>query len=245
MHKLKFNQKVSDTLDISIYGEVSEHEDDGWFGTKPGENSAKKIKETLDANPTVSQINVYINSVGGDVMEGTAIYNVLKRHNAKVTVYVDGFACSIASVIAMAGNKVVMPKNAIMMIHNCWTFAIGNSQDLRKLADDLDVIMEANRQAYLQKAGDKLSEGKLMELLSNESYLTAEKCIELGLADEYSEEDADLELMQSMVQKVNSSIERQVELKQLAKETMIVDEKNEPKPQEQGLLFLFSKLGGN
>jgi ATP-dependent protease ClpP protease subunit len=123
-------------------------------------------------------------------MEGIAIYNQLKRHAAKKIVYIDGFACSIASVIAMAGDTVIMPKNTIMMIHNAWTIAMGNSSELRKAADDLEVINQASKQAYLEKAGGKLTEEKLTELLDAETYLTAEQCIELGLADRFSADDS-------------------------------------------------------
>ena len=102
---------------------------------------------------------------GGSVFEGTAIYNQLKRHPAHKTVYVDGFACSIASVIAMAGDEVVMPRNTMMMIHNMWSCVCGNAAELRKAADDLDIINDAGRQAYLSKAGDKLTEEKLAEMM--------------------------------------------------------------------------------
>ena len=77
--------------------------------------------------PDASEIRIYINSYGGSVFEGTAIYNQLKRHPAHKTVYVDGFACSIASVIAMAGDEVVMPRNTMMMIHNMWSCVCGNA----------------------------------------------------------------------------------------------------------------------
>lgn len=162
-------------------------ERDGWW--YESETSAKHFRDELAKHPNAREIKVYINSLGGSVMEGIAIYNQLKRHPAHKTVYVDGFACSIASVIAMAGDTVIMPKNAVMMIHNAWSYAIGNAAQLRKAADDLEVVNNASRQAYLEKAGDKLSEDKLTELLDAGTYLSAEQCIELGLADTYGEED--------------------------------------------------------
>ena len=150
------------TLELYIYGDV---EGDGrnWWTDEVirSETSANTFREDLAAHPDVSQINIYINiyinSYGGSVFEGTAIYNQLKRHPARKTVYVDGFACSIASVIAMAGDEVVMPRNALMMVHNMWMGVCGNAAELRKAADDLDKINEAGRAAYLQKAGDKLT----------------------------------------------------------------------------------------
>lgn len=112
----------------------------------------------------------------------------------------------------MAADKVVMPKNAMMMIHNAWMVAMGNSSELRKAADDLEQINKGNRQAYLMKAGDKLSEEQLIELLDAESWLTAEACIELGLADEYAEQDADLTGAAEKLQKMNLNIDQQLKL---------------------------------
>lgn len=162
---------------------------DGW---EDSETSANTVRKMLTDD--IEQIDVHINSIGGNVMEGVAIYNLLRRHKANVTVYVDGFACSIASVIAMSGDRVIMPKNAMMMIHNCWTVAIGNATELRKTAEALDKIMEGGRYAYLSKAGDKLTEEKLMELLEAETYLTSTECYELGLCDEVEEREVNLSI---------------------------------------------------
>lgn len=193
--------EIPETLDLYIYSAV-EGDSYNWATGKmeESETSAEHFKQELEKHKDVKQINVYINSLGGSVMEGVGIYNQLRRHPANVTAYVDGFACSIASVIAMAADKVVMPKNAVMMIHNAWTWAVGNAKELRKAADDLDVLNEASRQAYLSKAGDKLPEDKLVEMLDNETYLTAEQCMEYGLADEYSEKDINIEAAKQALQ---------------------------------------------
>lgn len=189
------------TLDLYIYTDVEGDGYDWWTGeTVKSETSAAAFREKLAAAGAVENINIYINSLGGSVMEGTAIYNQLKRHPAQKTVYIDGFACSVASVIAMAGDKIVMPKNTAMMIHNMWTFTWGNAKQLRKAADDLDTLMEANRQAYLQKAGEKLTEDKLIEMLDAETWLTAEQCIEFGLADEFAAADVDLTEAKQMLE---------------------------------------------
>jgi len=209
----EFKQAVNtDTLELYIYGDVEDIAIDyvNWTYVQ-SENSAKYFREELSKHPDAKQINIYINSYGGSVFEGTAIYNQLKRHPAQKTVYIDGFACSVASVIAMAGDKIVMPKNAMMMIHNMWNIVMGNAKELRKAANDLDVISEGNRQAYLQKAGDKLAENKLIEMLDAETWLTAEQCIEYGLADEYAEKEADLTKSKEMLQKVNLSIAQHIE----------------------------------
>ena len=194
------------TVELYIYSAV-EGDSYDWCEDKviKSETSADFFREKLEECGEVDNINIYINSLGGSVKEGTAIYNQLRRCKAYKTVYVDGFACSIASVIAMAGDKVVMPANTVMMIHNAWTYTCGNAKQLRKQADDLEVLNEAARQAYLLKSGDKLAEEKLTEMLEAETYLTAKQCIEYGLADEYAEVEADLETAKQMFQEAKQS----------------------------------------
>lgn len=199
--EIKQQANVTDALDLYIYSNVEGDSWDWWTGeTIQSETSANYFRETLEKYADVKQINIYINSLGGSVMEGVAIYNQLKRHPAQKTVYIDGFACSVASVIAMAGDKVVMPKNTVMMIHNAWTYVAGNAVELHKAADDLAVMDSAFRQAYLLKSGDKLTEDKLIEMLDAETYLTAEQCVEYGLADEFASISADIETAKQMLQ---------------------------------------------
>lgn len=198
-------------LDLYIYGDVTEDGYD-WRTDEVvrSETSANTFREELAAHPNVMQINIYINSYGGSVFEGTAIYNQLKRHPAHKTVYVDGFACSIASVIAMAGDEVVMPRNTLMMIHNMWMGAVGNAAELRKAADDLDTINAAGRQAYLAKAGDRLDEAALTAMMDAETWLTAEQCIQYGLADRYAEADADMSGAAAVLQKANLTLDQRI-----------------------------------
>ena len=199
-------------LELYIYGDVESMTLDmeNWRYV-PSENSAQHFREELAKYPNAERIDIYINSYGGDVFEGTAIYNQLKRHQARKVVHVDGFACSIASVIAMAGDEVVMPRNTLMMIHNMWMCACGNAAELRKAADDLDVINTAGRQAYLQKAGDKLPEDELVRMMDAETWLTAERCVELGLADRLADEDADMSGAAAILQKVNAGMEQRLQ----------------------------------
>lgn len=200
-------------LEIYIYGDVEGDYYDWWGDLVESDTSAKHFKAELEKYPDAHEILLYINSYGGDVFEGTAIYNQLKRHPAHKTVYIDGFACSIASVIAMAGDKVVMPKNTLMMIHDMWRVAVGNARDLRKAADDLDVINAAGRQAYLTKAAGKLDEKKLVQLMEAETWLTAEQCIELGLADEYAEADADMQAAGELLRQATLGLEQTLQLR--------------------------------
>lgn len=228
-------------LELYIYGDVEGGGYDWWTDEViRSETSANTFREELAAHPDVTQINIYINSYGGSVFEGTAIYNQLKRHPAHKTVYVDGFACSIASVIAMAGDEVVMPRNALMMVHNMMMDVWGNAAELRKAADDLDKINEAGREAYLQKAGDKLTPEVLAQLEDDETWLTAEECIRYGLADRYAERDADMSNAAAVLQKANLNLEQRVRVQKslaaqlrqmLRQEAMPPAAKPEPKQQ--------------
>lgn len=162
--------------ELYLYGVISEY---SWWGD---EVTPKQFKKDLDALGDIKELHVYINSDGGDVFAGQAIHSMLKRHVATVIVYVDGLAASIASVIAMAGDVVRMPSNAMMMIHNPWTIAWGNATELRKVADDLDKIRESIIAAYQEKSG--LDREKLIELMDAETWLTAQEAVEYGFADE-------------------------------------------------------------
>jgi ATP-dependent Clp protease protease subunit len=155
----QFKAKGNNTGDLMLYGDIA---DATWWGD---EVTPKDFKADLDSLGNISDLNVYINSGGGDVFAGQAIYSMLKRHNATVNVYVDGLAASIASIIAMAGDKVIMPKNAMLMVHNPWTGGMGNANDFRKLADDLDKIGESLIAVYQDKTG--MDKDKIIELLAH------------------------------------------------------------------------------
>lgn len=171
MNKIKNNEG-----ELLIYGPIS---DESWWGD---EVTPKQFKEDLDALGDIDTLNIYINSSGGDVFAGQAIYSIISRHKAQKIVYIDGLAASIASIIAMAGDLVVMPKNAMMMIHNPWTIAMGNAQDFRKLADDLDKIRESLIAAYQEKSN--LDREKIIELMDAETWLTADEALEYRFIDE-------------------------------------------------------------
>lgn len=215
MWEIKQQADKPGTLELYIYGDVKGDRLSFWTGEiEESQTSAEHFKQELAAHADVQQIDIYINSYGGSVFEGTAIYSQLKRHPAHKTVYVDGFACSIASVIAMAGDEIVMPRNALMMIHNMWMGVEGNSTELRKAADDLDKINEAGREAYLQRAGEKLSADKLRELQDAETWLNAAECIEYGLADRYAENDADMTKAAEIVQTITTNVQQRIKYHQ-------------------------------
>ena len=176
-----FNAKEnSDEGELLLYGDIS---DSTWWGD---EITPKNFKEELDSLGDIKTLNVYINSGGGDVFAGQAIYSMLKRHSATVNVYVDGLAASIASIIAMAGDNVKMPKNAMLMVHNPWSFGMGNANDFRKLADDLDKVRESMISVYEDKTG--MEKESIVELMDAETWMTAEEAVEFGFADEIEEE---------------------------------------------------------
>ncbi|WP_371320190.1 head maturation protease, ClpP-related [Chengkuizengella axinellae] len=183
---MKMSANDTSSADIFIYGDIVRWVWEDWF---PEDVSSNSFKDDLDEIGEVDVINLYINSPGGSVFEGIAIYNMLKRHNAKVNVYVDALAASIASVIAMAGNTIYMPKNSMLMIHNPWTIASGNAKEFRKQADDLDRIGNSSKQTYLQKSGDKLTDEKLQEMLDEETWLSADEAFQYGLCDVIEEEN--------------------------------------------------------
>lgn len=176
---------------LDIYGAIEGDGYDWWSGEIiESETSASHIKKTLREYGDVDRVELHINSMGGSVFEANAIANMLRRLGCETAAYIDAFACSAASVIAVACKEVLMPRNAVMMIHNPWQWACGNAKELRKAADDLDVLGEAFRTIYLDKAGDKLDEKTLGKLLDAETYLTAEQAHEYGLCDTIEQFDA-------------------------------------------------------
>ena len=167
--------KANDTAEISIYDEI------GFWGV----SAASFVQDLKDCGNNIKQINLHIHSPGGDVFDGIAIYNLLKNHPANVTVYIDGLAASMASVIAMAGNEVIMPENAMMMIHKPWGIQGGDAEDMRKYADLLDKVENTLIPAYANKTGKTPEE--LAEMLSAETWLNGKECVEQGFADKLAE----------------------------------------------------------
>ena len=177
----QFKAAVEDKpAELLLYGDISSY---SWWDD---DVTPKQFKKDLDDLGDVDKLNVFINSDGGDVFAGQAIYSMLKRHKANITVYIDGLAASIASVIAMAGDTVIMPKNTMMMVHNPWTLAVGNAEDFRKLADDMDKIRESIIVTYKDKTD--MENDKIIALMDAETWLTAEECVEKGFADEIEQE---------------------------------------------------------
>ena len=157
--------------EISIYDEI------GMWGV-----TAKQFISDLKALGDVKDITVSINSPGGSVFDGLTIYNALRASGANVTVKVMGIAASIASIIAMAGKKIVMPENSFMMIHNPLNGIYGNADDMREMADILDKVGSSLVATYVARTGK--SEEEVKALMDAETYMTAAEAKELGFADE-------------------------------------------------------------
>ena len=162
-------------VELILYGDV------GWDFT------AKQIATDLRAMGKVSQINAYIQSGGGDVMDGMAIYNILARWPCQKSICIESVAASMASVICMAFDTVIMPSNAFLMIHSNWGGAVGTADDLREYADLLDKWRSSMGKAYQDKAGGKLSDEQLGQFFKEDTWLSAQEAVALGLADEVIE----------------------------------------------------------
>lgn len=161
------------TADLYIFGDITSYD---WYEGDVSANTLLKQLKELD----VDYINVHINSYGGEVSQGLAIYNTLKDSKMKVTTVCEGFACSAASVVFMAGDERIVKDASLLMIHNAWTYARGDSNELRKQAEDLEKITQASVNAYKSKAS--ISEEKIKELMDNETWITADEAITYGFA---------------------------------------------------------------
>lgn len=161
--------------ELLIYGDIVPYE---WLDS---DVTAHGLVQELAELEGVDQIIVRIKSFGGDVNEGLAIYNALRANPARIVTRTDGFACSIASVIFMAGEERVMCDSSLLMIHNPWTSAWGaNAAEMRKLADDLDKIAQASKTAYLSRVS--ISPDELDSLLDDETWITPQEALDMGFA---------------------------------------------------------------
>lgn len=165
--------------ELSIYGDISDVK--WWEEDVTPKDIDEKLKELTDC----TDIDIFINSYGGSVFAGQAIASMLDRCKATKTVHIDGIAASMASVIAMCGDKIIMPDNALMMIHKPSSFAHGNADELRKTADMLDKAEETLVALYMRHFNK--SESELKDLLKAETWLTADEALDYGLIDEKSE----------------------------------------------------------
>ena len=165
--------KASETADIYIFDEI------GMYGVT-AQDFIGEIKELKN-----TPINLRINSLGGDVFNGMAIYNVIKKREAKTTVYIEGIAASIATIIALGADEVVMSENSLFMIHNAWGGTMGDAKDMRKSAETLEKISTELTEIYVKKTG--LSYDVVSNMMDEETWLNSEEAYELGFVDTISD----------------------------------------------------------
>lgn len=179
MHKYYSLETSGKEADLYIFGDIT-----SWPWDEKDKDAYGIVKELQELE--TETVNVHINSYGGDVAEGLAIYNVLKNSGAKIRTYCDGFACSAASVVFMAGEERIMNSASLLMIHNAWTWGYGNANDFRKQADDLEKISQASVNAYMNRVS--ITEQEVKDLMDAETWLTAEESVEKGFATKILEE---------------------------------------------------------
>ena len=190
-YSLTVNDQDS-TADLYIFGDIIDEFDraldEWWFGSDIGSVSGLSIVNDLEALD-VDTINVHINSYGGLTSEGLAIYNTLKNHRAKVVTWCDGFACSAASIVFMAGDERVMGDASLLMIHNAWTSTSGNAAELRDQADVLDKISQGAANSYASCIN--LSREELDQLLDGPdhqgTWILPEEALEWGFCTAIAE----------------------------------------------------------
>lgn len=175
------------SADLYFYGDIVS---DWWGAWADSDQYPEAIRDFLKEQEG-KNLNIYINSGGGSVFAGIAIYNMLKRHSGYKTVYVDGMAASIASVIALAGDRVIIPSNAFLMIHKPYAACIGNAEECRKLAADLDAIETGILNIYKEHLADGVDIADIQKMVAEETWLNGEEAakyftVEVGAAKEYA-----------------------------------------------------------
>lgn len=194
--------KVDDNLtELYIYGDIRKPSlIERWLEIEDDTRvDAYSFKDALNEVNTPNLL-VRINSMGGSVSEGLAIYGLLSDFNGHLITQVDGFACSAASVIFMSGQERIMPENGLLMIHNAWTDACGDPNELRKAADDLEIITKPSVNIYVNKTG--LSEEEIKNMMDKETWMDYKSAFEKGFATSIQKNDT----IQQSIKDINSYI---------------------------------------
>ena len=161
--------------ELFFYGDIVSSSWDAWQKEDQYPQNVQKLLSEIGNG----DVDIHINSGGGDVFAGIAIYNMLRSCAGKKTVYIDGWAASIASIIAMAGDEIIMPENSYLMVHKAWTVAMGNADEMRELADRLDKIDSGILATYMQHTVDGYSDEQMQSLVADETWLTAAEAAEI------------------------------------------------------------------
>jgi len=172
---IEIKNKTDTEADLYFFGDINSESLGEWQKYYPDDKAPEDVREFLDQLDGVQKINIHINSGGGSVFGGIAIYNILKRHSAEKTVYIEGIAASIASVIAMSGDKIIIPRNAQMMIHKPLSIAFGNADDMRKEADILDGCQKVILNTYMEHVKENVTEEQINALINAETWKNGEE----------------------------------------------------------------------
>lgn len=180
---ISVKNKTKESADAYIYEEITSS--DFFVGT-----SCKGFKDEIESLGPIKHLNLYINSPGGDVFEGLAIANFLKRQKFEIDVYIDGIAASIASAIAIGcGGRVHMYESSIIMIHKAWSYSGGNADELRKIAEQLDECDKSIFSMYKDSIQGKITDEELQEMIKAETWLDSSKCLEIGFCFDIIQEN--------------------------------------------------------
>lgn len=202
---LNFRKINDQETELYIYGDIRKKTwIDDWLGSGKDTTNAFSLKDALALIDTPKLI-VRINSYGGLVSEGLAIYNLLSDFKGHLITVVDGFACSAASVIFMAGKERIVPESGLLMIHNAWSRAEGDSNAMKKAAEDLEKQTQPSVNIFVSKTG--LSEEKVKEMMDHETWITSKEAFDLGFATSLEKNDSAKQSLESnyvynLVQKV-------------------------------------------
>lgn len=204
--------------ELYIYGDITSYR---WYEDDVTAYDLAKELNDLEGRT----LKVRINSYGGEVSQGLAIYNLLKNYPGQVTTIVDGFECSAASVIFMAGAQRLMPKSSLLFIHNAWTYASGDANELRKQADELETITKPSIEIY--KVSSNLEEEEIKLMMDEETWITAEEAYSYGFATQIVEDNPEQSLKDDMLSKL---VHQNKKLLKELKET-------KQEPQKKGWFF--------
>lgn len=172
---IEIRNQTEEAADLCFFGDINSESLGEWKKYYPEDKAPSDVQDFLNQLKNVSRINVHINSGGGSVFGGIAIYNILLRYDAEITVYVEGLAASIASVIAMAGDKIVIPRNAQMMVHKPSSMAWGNADEMRKEAEILDGCQKVILNTYMRHVKEGVTEDMINELINAETWKNGEE----------------------------------------------------------------------
>lgn len=242
--KFRFEKAGDNVHKLFVYDAVRADGKFNWstWEYEESETSAKYFRDRLNEIPTGDTIELHVNSNGGEVSEGVAIYNMLRQKakaGSKIVGYVDGVAYSIAMTIVMACDEIHMGLGTSMFLHNPWTIATGNAQELRNVADQLDVLAASSRQLYLDRAKG-LSEQELMEMMDAETMLDPDTCLNYGFCDFVGEADPedepvpeeDPEDKDSQIRQLKQRLFTQTQLAELVKGLQAANRQEPPKQEK-------------